>query len=93
MKEIQISELSKLCPEKVIRDSQGITFMVGYSVVFNKGGRVWRGIIKSIVKNEWVVAREDVQGFKWWHLKFECTVEGVDGKISTVSNPNSLIVA
>lgn len=92
MSKISTARLSIIIPRTVTRDSMGNYILVGSDVAYNKSGNICKGTIKRVIRNEWRVVREDTDGFKWWFLKFKVEVEGLDGKITTIKNPNSLLI-
>ena len=73
-------------PEPIKRDSRGTEIAEGLRVAFNRSGDVAIGKIVRVVKNSWKCST-------WrWHLTFEIHIEGEDGRISKVKNPNSFII-
>lgn len=79
-------------PQSIIRDRRGILFEPNMRVAYNRSGDVVIGTIKEITKNVWNVSRQGIEPKKWWNLRFEMIVEGEDGLISKIKNPNSFVV-
>lgn len=80
-------------PDPVSRDSRGKGIKPRAYVAYNKSGSVKLGYICDILRNEWKIARNGVGNNKWWYLKYEATVINADTEeITTVRNPNSLII-
>ncbi len=76
------------------KDCYGVTLQPGLFVAFNKSGEVKKGIIKEIVKFDFIKSRNGVDPKFWWYLKCEIKIQelGTDDHISTIKNINSIIV-
>ena len=74
-------------PKPIERDYRGVKFDVGNFVAYNKSGSVRLGKILNINKNEFVLKNKSTA----YILKFEIVIQGDDGSISIVKNPNSVI--
>ena len=74
-------------PKPVERDYRGVKFDVGNFVAYNKSGSVRLGKILNINKNEFVLKNKSTA----YILKFEIVIQGDDGSISIVKNPNSVV--
>lgn len=75
-------------PKPVERDYRGVKFDVGNFVAYNKSGSVRLGKILNINKNEFVLKNKSTA----YILKFEIIIQGDDGSISIVKNPNSIAI-
>ena len=75
-------------PKPVERDYRGVKFDVGNFVAYNKSGSVRLGKIFNINKNEFVLKNKSTD----YILKFEIIIQGDDGSISIVKNPNSIAI-
>ena len=75
-------------PKPVERDYRGVKFDVGNFVAYNKSGSVRLGKILNVNKNEFVLKNKSTA----YILKFEIIIQGDDGSISTVKNPNSIAI-
>ena len=75
-------------PKPVERDYRGVKFDVGNFVAYNKSGSVRLGKILNINKNEFVLKNKSTD----YILKFEIIIQGDDGSISIVKNPNSIAI-
>ena len=73
-------------PKPIERDYRGIKYDIGNFVAYNKSGNVLLGKIININKNEFVLKNKSTA----WILKFEMVVQGDDGSISIIKNPNSV---
>lgn len=74
-------------PKPIERDYRGVKFDVGNFVAYNKSGSVRLGKILNINKNEFVLKNKSTA----YILKFEIVIQGDDGSISIVKNPNSVV--
>jgi len=80
-------------PENIPRDNSGVLLEPGLRVAFNKSGYVTLGTIISIDDFRWKVVRPGVDPKKWWSLVCKIKVQEINSDhISTISNPNSIIV-
>lgn len=73
-------------------DSRGVYIQTGSKIAYNKSGSVVLGHVQSVNKNEWIAAREGIQGLKWWNHKFSMTVQSEHNSISVLKNINSFII-
>lgn len=74
-------------PKPIERDYRGVKFDIGNFVAYNKSGSVRLGKILNINKNEFVLKNKSTA----YILKFEIVIQGDDGSISIVKNPNSVV--
>ena len=79
-------------PKPILTDSMMTLIRVGDTVYFNRSGAVQIGTITKVVKNTWDDVRLGSEGKKWWSLKFEVEITCVDGKVSSIKNPNSFLI-
>lgn len=79
-------------PKPIISDSMNTLIRLKDTVYFNRSDTVQIGNITKIVKNTWEDVRLGSEGKKWWSLKFEVEITGVDGKVSSIKNPNSFLI-
>ena len=82
----------KEMPRKIKTDSRGTDILEGSTVSYNRSGRIMIGTIRKYIKCDWFRPRPNTVDKWWWFLKFSLKVEGEDGQITYIKDPNNFVI-